>query len=101
MLKLKEILDLRDNINNEISILETLSETYLDLIDDDLFSVDLEARPFFVGELLTDELILIGFCAERQLRQKHILRFCDDFGLELVSEEKKENNYWDYLFKMK
>ena len=97
MLKLKTLLDLRDTINTNIKVLETLTEDYLNLVDDDLFTVDMSAEPSFVGELFCGELML-SFTTRYELKQKYLLRFCDDFGLVMYDVVKTDNGY-EYLFK--
>lgn len=100
MLKLQTILDLRDNINDQVRLLQTLCDDYLALVDDDLFTVDMTAEPRFTDEVWCGGFYLT-FTTTHQLKQKYLVRFCDDFGLTLKSEEKTRNNEYIYLFKCK
>lgn len=95
MLKLRTILDLQETIYNQNILLNTLIEDYLQLIDDDLFTVDFTAEPSFVSDMK------LTFTTSHQLKQKYLLRFCDDFGLTLISEEKTNDTHYTYLFKCK
>ena len=101
MLKLKTIIDLRENIRNQIVLLERLSDDYLQLIDDDLYDVDMTAVPSFTTDnVLTGGELMITFTTQRQLKQKYMLRFCDDFGLTFISQTQGDNHY-TYTFKCK
>lgn len=92
MLKLQTILELQKTINELNSLADTLVTDFLQLVDDDLFTVDFTAEPFF-----TEDMVL-SFTTRKQLKQKYLTRFCNDFGLTLVSE-KKEDNCFIYTFK--
>ncbi len=101
MIKLQTILSLRDNINTQINILRRLTEDYLDLVDDDLFTVDMTAEPRFTDEILYGKEMMLTFTTTHQLKQKYMLRFCDDFGLTLHKETQNKDNTYTYLFKCK
>lgn len=92
MLKLQTLLELQENINQETLLLERLKQDYLDLIDDDLWTVDLEAKPSYTND------DMITFITERKLKNKYINRFCSDFGLTLVSEKEKSDKTYSYIF---
>lgn len=99
MLKLQTIIELRDNINKQVRLLSTLSEDYLDMIDDDLWTIDLESRPSFTDQVLQSDKLMVTFNAEKKLTEKYLKRFCDDFGLKL--NKMVESSYgYEYFFEV-
>jgi len=88
VIKLQTILSLKENIEYQKQILQQLSQDYLDLIDDDLWTIDLESYPSF-----NEDLTCVSFNAEKKLTDKYIKRFCEDFGLKLKEEHKTDYGY--------
>lgn len=99
MLKLKTILELRETINEQVILLNTLMEDYLDLIDDDLYTIDLKDKPSFTDEFYYEKLMVDFTVMKKPLTDKYLQRFMKDFGLQLVSLEEKDNCY-NYLFEV-
>ena len=98
MLKLSTILKLRDHINTQKQLLQELTDTYLECIDDDLWTVDLPCKPSLTNDILCDDF-RITFTTDTKLTDKYIKRFCEDFGLKLTSYTEKDYNY-TYFFEV-
>lgn len=92
-MKLRLILEFRDRICGLQVLLDRLEDDFLQLIDDDLWTVDLEAKPVF-----TDDYE-VKFVSDVVLTDKYVRRFCDDFGLRLKVFEELDNGYL-YLFEV-
>lgn len=93
-MKLKTILDLKQEVDNINEIIDVMEDDYLHLLDDDLWTIDLESKPEFTSDY--DVLIV----TEVKLTKKYVMRFCEDYGLSLKDYTELENKKYEYLFEM-
>ena len=97
MLKFKTILDLMEKIEELQVLYSCLSQDFLDLIDDDLWTIDLSSIPSYT---IIDDIIHVTFESPVSLKSKYIQRFEEDFGLTLTDTVILEDNkYYKYYFK--
>lgn len=93
MLKFRTILDLKYKVDELYGLLEVLELDFLQLIDDDLWTVDLESKPYFTRDYD------VKFVTDVRLTKKYVIRFCEDFGLSLKDFKELEEGYM-YLFEV-
>ena len=88
-MKLETILKLNDEINQLNETLRILEEEYITQIDNDLYTVDLVKNPCFINGYE------VKIESRTNLTKKHLIRFCEDFGLSLknYTDNQKENKY--------
>ena len=92
-MKFKTILDLKQKIDDLYDLLEELELEFLHLIDDSLWTVDLESKPCFTRDYD------VKFITDVRLTKKYVIRFSEDFGLSLKDFQELEDGYM-YLFEV-
>ena len=92
-MKLKTIMDLRTKVDEINEIIEIMELDYLHLLDDDLWTIDLETKPYFTREYD------VTFTTEVRLTKKYVIRFCEDYGLSLKDYKETEKGY-TYIFEV-
>lgn len=92
-MKLSTILNLKNEIENLESIMKVMEDDYLQALDDDLWTIDLETKPYFTED---HDIAVI---TDTELTRKYLLRFCEDYGLSL-KDYKKNNKTYEYLFEL-
>ena len=90
-MELQTILELREKINGLYELLEVMELDYLYLLDDDLWTVDLETKPYFTREYD------VKMVTDLRLTKKYVIRFCEDYGLNLKSYKETDKGY-EYIF---
>ena len=94
-MKLKTIYELREYLHKLEETLEILERDYLKSLDDDLWTIDLEVTPQWEDYIN----YTVTFTTEKALTKKYLIRFCEDYGLNLISYNPKEFSY-EYVFGM-
>lgn len=92
-MKLETILKLREEIDKMYELLEVMELDYLQLLDDDLWTIDMASKPCFTRDYD------IRFTTEVRLTKKYVIRFCEDYGLCLKDYRETDTGY-DYLFEL-
>lgn len=92
-MKLSTILDLKKEVANIEAIIKELEEDYLQALDDDLWTIDLETKPYFTEDYD------VAVTTDTALTRKYLVRFCEDYGLSLKSYEKNDKTF-EYVFEL-
>ncbi len=92
-MKLQTIIDFRDRIGDLEDLVNVMEDDFLNVLDDDLWTVGLESKPCF-----TDDYD-VQFVTDVRLTKKYVMRFAEDYGLSL-KDFKEVNDGFLYLFEV-
>lgn len=94
-MKLSMIMDLKTEIEKLEDIKKTMEDDYLQALDDDLWTIDLETKPYFTEDYD------VAVITDTALTRKYLLRFCEDYGLSLKDYKKDDvKKTFNYLFEL-
>lgn len=92
-MKLGTILDLKNKIDELYDLLDKIELDFLQLVDDDLWTVGLETQPHFTRDYD------VRVVTDLRLTKKYVIRFCEDFGVSLKEYRELEEGY-EYIFEL-
>ena len=95
ILKLQTIVDLDNQIKNLQCLSNTFKDYYIHELDDDLWTIDMEVTPVWCEKGKYD----ISFITIKPLKKKYIIRFCEEYGLNLKYYEECDRGFL-YVFKL-
>lgn len=92
-MKLETILELKKKIDELYELLEKIELDFLQLVDDDLWTVGLETKPHFTRDYD------VRVVTDLRLTKKYVIRFCEDFGVSLKDYRELDDGY-EYIFEL-